>query len=182
MIEARSAKRLQEPNVHYRSAEEELPVQVGGVDGVHVDDMNAAEPRKRQALEQIAPKPSSADAQDLAILAQKLHRLGGGAEVGEKHKNDEKRRGTPAKHSVSQAQHSLTHPDNIRLESFVGQRGTTPEDFLDVGPTPGHLGDTQECQRLGQLGKDKFCLLRWDQAPGGSGSHVDCTPLPRRMT
>ena len=48
--------------------EQELAVQVGHVDGVHVDYINVAEPRQRQVLEQLAAEAARADAQHSAVV------------------------------------------------------------------------------------------------------------------
>ena len=48
--------------------EQELAIQVGDVDGVHVDDVDAAEARQRQVLEQLAAQAARADAQHPAVI------------------------------------------------------------------------------------------------------------------
>ena len=48
--------------------EQKLAVEVGNVDGVHVDDMNVAKPRKCQILEQFAAETTSTNDKDLALV------------------------------------------------------------------------------------------------------------------
>ena len=52
--------------------EEELPVQVGEVDGVHINDVNVAEAREGDVLEQLAAQAARADNEDAGLLLQKL--------------------------------------------------------------------------------------------------------------
>ena len=48
--------------------EQELAVQVGDVDGVHVDHVDAAAPGQRQVLEQLAAQAAGTDAQHPAVV------------------------------------------------------------------------------------------------------------------
>jgi hypothetical protein len=56
--------------------EEKLAVQVAGVDGVHVDEVDVAEARERQIGEQLAAEAAGADDEYLCRVAQ--HLLGPG--------------------------------------------------------------------------------------------------------
>lgn len=49
---------------HVGGAEEELAVEVGDVDGVHVDHVDGAKPRQRQVLEQLAAQAPGAHHQN----------------------------------------------------------------------------------------------------------------------
>jgi len=50
---------------HVLVPEEELPVQVGHVDGVHVDDVDLPEAHQRQVLQQLAAQTAGPDHQHL---------------------------------------------------------------------------------------------------------------------
>ena len=56
--------------------EEKLAVQVAGVDGVHVDEVDVAEARERQIGEQLATEAAGADDEHLCRVAQHLLRTG----------------------------------------------------------------------------------------------------------
>lgn len=67
--------------VHVPLAEQKLPVQVGQINGVHVDDVHVAEAHHGQVLEQLATEPAGADHQQLARVLQKVQYAGAGLEV-----------------------------------------------------------------------------------------------------
>lgn len=67
--------------VHVPLAKQKLPVQVGQIDGVHVDDMHVAEAHHGQVLEQLAAQPAGADHQQFARVLQKVQYAGTRFEV-----------------------------------------------------------------------------------------------------
>lgn len=66
---------------HVSFAEEELPVEVGDIDGVEVDDVDISKARERQVLEQLAAKATSTHYKHACHLTDKgehlRHRLKG---------------------------------------------------------------------------------------------------------
>ena len=78
--ELRRHHRLRPSNVLL--SEQELPVQVGDVYRVHVDDVNHAEAHERQVLEQLAAESPGADDEHAQSVSEELDDLGGGSELG----------------------------------------------------------------------------------------------------
>ena len=56
-------------------SEQELSVQIGGVDGIHVDNVDVLESTERQILQQVAAKTSSSNNQHLTLVLQKVFHL-----------------------------------------------------------------------------------------------------------
>mmetsp|Transcript_34937 Transcript_34937/g.88023 ORF Transcript_34937/g.88023 Transcript_34937/m.88023 type:complete len:524 (+) Transcript_34937:51-1622(+) len=61
---------------HVRHAEQELSVEVGDVDGVHVNDVDVRKAGEREVLQQLAAQAARADHQHAAVLRQELPNLG----------------------------------------------------------------------------------------------------------
>lgn len=62
--------------------EEELAIEIGDLNGVHVDDFNVSEAHEREVLEQFAAEASRAHHKDLGVLLEILFQLRAGVEVG----------------------------------------------------------------------------------------------------
>jgi len=61
---------------HVRVAEEELPIEVGYIDGVHIDDVDLAETHQRKVLEQLAAQAARANHEHSRHVTDELHDLG----------------------------------------------------------------------------------------------------------
>ena len=61
--------------IRRRRPEEELAIEIGDLDGVHVDDFNLSEAHERQVLEQFAAEASRAHHKDLGVLLEILFQL-----------------------------------------------------------------------------------------------------------
>ena len=55
--------------------EEELPVQIANVDGVHVDDMDVLEPGQGKVREDLATQSTSTNHKNLALVSEKVFDL-----------------------------------------------------------------------------------------------------------
>ncbi len=53
-------------------SEEELTIEIGDIDGVHVDDVDIIEAAKRKVGEDLAAETSGADDENLALSAKKV--------------------------------------------------------------------------------------------------------------
>lgn len=69
---------------HIGEAKEELPVQVGDVNCVHVDDVDVAEAREGEVFEHFAAQAPGAHDEDLGGGQGGQRRVAAGPEVGEK--------------------------------------------------------------------------------------------------
>lgn len=141
---------------------QKLPVQIGHINGVHVNHVNVFEARQRQILEQFAAKSCRSNARKTNKKRRKLHNhavsdckhrtsgtnhqhttlfqslqilhAGGFSEI----KNIKRRKPVRRQHQRARIGHSTHRSVRVGFEAFRRQRTGFVEKFLNVGSSRDH--------------------------------------------